>query len=125
MERSAAQASEGYNRKMSEVDDIEILNLAGLAEISAAALRVFVLDSSKSNIDRAESWVRIRCEDSAKMLDFCAKRINALEQFVTELTKVKEITAAHEFGALLDNLMTSMEKESEEYRASVGEKNDN
>lgn len=103
-------------------DDIEIVNFAGLAEISAAAMRVFVLDNSKSNIDRAESWVRMRCEESAEMLDFCANRIKALEQFVTELTKVKTITEAPEFGKLIDELMTNMEEESEEYRA---EKNDN
>jgi hypothetical protein len=98
-------------------DADEIINFAGLAEISAGAMRVFVLDDSKSNIDLAKPWVRSRCRESAQMLDFCASRINALEQFVDKLTKVKKITDTSEFRAFLDELMTSMEKESEEYRA--------
>lgn len=105
-------------------ESAEIINFAGLAEISAAAMRVFVLDNAKSNIDCAESWVRMRCEESAQMLDFCANRINALEQFVTQLGNVKAITAVPEFGELLDELMTSMEEESAEYRADEGENND-
>lgn len=109
---------------MSAEDDIEIVNFAGLAEISAGMLRVFVLDNSKSNIDSAQSWVRMRCEESAQMLDFCASRINALEKFVDKLVKVKAITSAPEFGELLDELMTSMEEESEEYRADTEDSND-
>lgn len=101
-------------------DDIEIINFANLAELSAGMMRVFVLDNSKSNIDCAESWVRMRCEESAKMLDFCANRINALEQFVIQLGNVKAITAAPEFGELFDELMTSMEEDSREYRNKEG-----
>lgn len=101
-------------------DDNDILNFAGLAEISAAAMRVLVLDNTKSDIDRAQPWVRMRCEESAKMLDFCASRINALENFVTQLTKVKTITDAPEFGEFIDALMTSMEEDSREYRNKEG-----
>jgi hypothetical protein len=108
--------------KMSDNDDEEIINFAGLAEISAGAMRVFVLEDSKSSIDLAKPWVRMRCRESAQMLDFCASRIAALEQFVDKLTKVKAITDAPEFGVLLDELMTSMEEESAKYRA---EENDN
>lgn len=94
----------------------EIVNFAGLAEVSAATLRVLVLDNAKSDIDLAKPWVRMRCEEAAKMLDFCAGRIDALERFVDKLTKVKTITDTSEFREFLDELMTNMEEESEEYR---------
>lgn len=109
---------------MSDADKEEILNFAGLAEISAAAMRVLVLDDDKSDIDRAKSWVRMRCQESAKMLDFCASRIVALETFVSQLIKVKAITDTPEFGVLLDELMTNMEEESAEYNAEETD-NDN
>ena len=90
----------------------KIVNFAGYAEISAATIRVLVLDNDKSGIDRAEPWVRMRCKEASRMLDFCAERINALEHFVNELTKVKAITDTPEFGEILDELMTDMEEES-------------
>jgi hypothetical protein len=97
-------------------EEPKIENFAGLAEIAAAMMRVLVLEKPESGLDRAEAYVRLRCKDCEMMLDFCASRINALEQFVTKLTKVKAITDTEEFGVLLDELMTHIEKESEEYR---------
>jgi hypothetical protein len=96
-------------------NDNKILNLASLAELSAGTIRVFVLDDSKSNINCAKPWVQMRCKEAAKLLDFCAGRIDALERFVQQLTKVKTITDTPEFGEILDELMTSMEDDSEEY----------
>lgn len=52
-----------------------------IAEVSAAALRVMVLDDEKSGIDRAEPYVRMRIEDAAHVLDECAARLEALESF--------------------------------------------
>lgn len=94
----------------------EITNFAGLAEIAAAAMRVFVLEKPESGLDRAKPYVRMRCEDCEIMLDFCSSRINALEKFVNKLTQVKAITDTEEFGVLLAELLTHMEEESEEYR---------
>ena len=53
-----------------------------LAEISAAALRVFVLDNDKSGVDTLEPFVRIRVEEAAEMLDECVTRLAALERYV-------------------------------------------
>lgn len=60
----------------------EYKTLAHLPEISAACLRVLVLDNEKSGIDTLGPWVRFRIEDAAKTLDECAERLAALERYV-------------------------------------------
>lgn len=53
-----------------------------LPEISAAALRVMVLNDPKSGIDTLPKYVRLRVQEAADLLDKCAERIEALEQYV-------------------------------------------
>lgn len=60
----------------------EYRTLAYLPELSAACLRVMVLDDEKSGIDKLEPWVRFRIEDAARTLDDCARRMAALERYV-------------------------------------------
>ena len=67
---------------MEEDQKPEYKTLAYLPEISAACLRVMVLDDEKSGIDKLETWVRFRIEDAARTLDDCAKRLSALERYV-------------------------------------------
>lgn len=55
---------------------------AHLPEISAAALRVMVLEDKKSGIDTLPGYVRIRVQEAADLLDECAERIAALEKYV-------------------------------------------
>ena len=52
-----------------------------IAEVAAAALRVMVLDDERSGLDRAEPYVRVRIEDTVRVLDECAARLDALESF--------------------------------------------
>jgi hypothetical protein len=53
------------------------------AQISAAALRVFVLAKPEaSKIDQVPEWVRMRIREAAAMLDQCCARIAALDKFV-------------------------------------------
>ena len=107
-----------------QTESPEIVNFANFASLAAGAIRVFVLDNSKSDVDSAQPWVRMRCKEAAQILDFCSSRINALEEFVTKLTEVKAITDTEEFGVLLDELMTHMEEESEKFR-NMDSGNDN
>jgi hypothetical protein len=59
--------------------------LSEIAEVSAAALRVMVLNDPNSGIDKAEPHVRFRVEEAAKILDECAARLEALEGFFIEV----------------------------------------
>ena len=102
----------------------KIINAAGLAELSAAAMRVFVLNKPESDLDKAQSYVRMRCEEAARMLDFCADRINALETFVTEILKHEHINTFKPARILLDDLMTAMEDASAEYNEETKEKSE-
>ncbi len=105
------------------IKEEQIVDFAVLAEVGAAALRVTILDApDRSGIDRAEPYVRRRCAECADVLDFCADRLRALEDFVTDLTEVKAITDTPEFGEILDKLMTSMEEESAEFRSRRSKK---
>ena len=65
-----------------DFDHKEYKTLAYLPEVSAACLRVMVLDDEKSGIDKLEPWVRFRIEEAARTLDDCAKRMAALERYV-------------------------------------------
>jgi len=60
---------------------------AHLPEISAAALRVMVLDDPKSGIDTLPEYVRFRVQEAADLLDECAERIEALERYVELVQK--------------------------------------
>lgn len=63
-------------------DGLQYKTFAYLPEVSAACLRVMVLDDEKSGIDKLEPWVRFRIEDAARTLDQCAERMAALERYV-------------------------------------------
>lgn len=52
-----------------------------IAEVTAAALRVFVLENPESGIDAAQPYVRMRVEEAAETLSECAERLAALEDF--------------------------------------------
>lgn len=59
-----------------------------IAEIAAAALRVMVLENEKSGLDRAEPYVRVRIEDTVRVLDECAARLDALETFFIKVGEI-------------------------------------
>jgi len=51
-------------------------------ETAAGCLRVFLLENQESGIDTLEPWVRFRIQEAAEILDRCAERLKALEQYV-------------------------------------------
>ena len=53
-----------------------------LAEVSAACLRVMILDDSSSGIDTLHPYVRFRIEEAAELLSECSERLAALEKYV-------------------------------------------
>jgi hypothetical protein len=53
-----------------------------LAEVSAACLRVMILDDSSSGIDTLQPYVRFRIEEAAETLSECSERLAALEKYV-------------------------------------------
>lgn len=59
-----------------------------IAEIAAAALRVMVLENEKSGLDMAEPYVRVRIEDTVRVLDECAARLDALETFFIKVGEI-------------------------------------
>lgn len=61
-----------------------------LPEISAAALRVMVLEDPKSGIDTLPVYVRFRVQEAADLLDECAQRIEALERYVSLVQKASD-----------------------------------
>jgi hypothetical protein len=69
-------------RKVGHMDEPVYETLNELAEISAAALRVMVLENKDSGIDTLKPFVRFRIEEAAKTLDECAERLAALEKYV-------------------------------------------
>lgn len=52
-----------------------------IAEVSAAAMRVLVLENADSGVDLAAPFVRTRIEDAVRVLEECAVRLAALEDF--------------------------------------------
>lgn len=71
-------------------DDKKYVTFSHLPEISAACLRVMVLEDEKSGIDKLPGWVRFRVEEAARTLDECAKRIAALEKYVGLVIKAEK-----------------------------------
>ena len=78
---------------------------AHLPEISAACLRVMVLDDSKSGIDTLKPYVRFRVQEAAAMLDECAKRLAALEKYV----ELVQAAAGKAFADLAEEFAESRE----------------
>jgi hypothetical protein len=52
-------------------------------DVAAGILRAFVLGKKESGIDTLEPWVRFRIEEAAEALEEAAKRLEALEKYVT------------------------------------------
>ena len=73
----------------------EYKTLSWEPEITAACLRVMVLDSETSGIDSLKPWVRFRIQESADVLDRCAKHLEALERYV-ELVQAADREAFRE-----------------------------
>lgn len=61
----------------------EYTTMGYLPRISAAAIRVMVLDDPESRIDSCPDWVRLRIEDAEKTLRECADRMDSLERYVS------------------------------------------
>lgn len=82
--------------------------LSYLPEVSAASLRVMVLDSpEKSGIDTLPAWVRFQIEEAARVLDECAEQLEALERYVELVT-----SAEHEaFAELCDATKKRLEEQ--------------
>ena len=72
-----------------------------LPEISAAALRVMVLNDQKSGIDTLPAYVRFRVQEAADLLDECAERIAALEKYVA----LVQGAAGEAFSELCENFV--------------------
>jgi hypothetical protein len=53
-----------------------------MAEVSAACLRVMILNDKDSGIDTLQPYVRFRIEEAAEMLSECSERLAALEKYV-------------------------------------------
>jgi hypothetical protein len=53
-----------------------------MAEVSAACLRVMILNDKDSGIDTLQPYVRLRIEEAAEILSECSERLSALEKYV-------------------------------------------